>query len=106
MNNTFMRKRKFLFIVPFAIAAIFLLPWAVMYLWNTVLVAVLHVSIITYWQALGIFILSKLLFGGNMMGGRHKRGGEMNGHMRDKFMNMTQDEKDAFKQRWKEKFNW
>lgn len=71
--------------------------------WNTVLVAVLHVSIITYWQALGIFILSKLLFGGNMMSGRHYKGG-MNRQMRDKFMNMTQEEKEAFKQEWKEKF--
>lgn len=104
MNNSFMRRRKFFFIIPIAIAAIFLLPWAVMYLWNTVLVTVLYVSVITYWQALGIFVLSKLLFGGNMMGGRHNKGG-MNRHMRDKFMNMTQEEKDSFKQQWKEKYN-
>ena len=104
MNNTFMRRRKFFFIIPLAIAAIFLLPWAVMYLWNTVLVAVLQVSMITYWHALGIFILSKLLFGSSMMGGNHNKGG-MNKHMRDKFMNMTPEEKDAFKQKWREKYN-
>ena len=44
-------------------------------------------------------------YNNNMMGGSHKRCGEMNSHMRDKFMSMTPEEKDAFKQKWREKYN-
>ncbi len=45
-----------------------------MALWNNILVDVLHVGAITFWQALGIFTLAKILFGGSP-GGRGKWGG-------------------------------
>lgn len=35
-----------------------------MLLWNGILPAVLHVSVITFWQAAGILLLARLLLGG------------------------------------------
>ncbi|GAB3426355.1 hypothetical protein [Niabella aquatica] len=82
-----------------AVAAIFGFGAIVMLLWNAILPEVLHVSAVTYWQALGILILSKILFGG-FAGGRRKYGGPSS-NFREKFRNMTDEEKEKFKEAWK-----
>ena len=97
------KKRK-LFKALFMLGLLFLLPFIIMGLWNAILPEVLNASAITYWQALGLFILSRILFGGFGCGGPG-RGGSRFGRasIKEKFMNMTDEEKVAFKQRWKER---
>jgi Ca2+/H+ antiporter, TMEM165/GDT1 family len=57
------RRRHFL--IPLAILALVgVLGFAVYLLWNHVLVQVVGVQSISYWQALGLFVLAKILFGG------------------------------------------
>jgi hypothetical protein len=56
---------KFRFLIPFIILGVAaLLALAVRGLWNGVLTDVLDVKAITYWQALGILVLARILFGG------------------------------------------
>jgi hypothetical protein len=55
------------------------LGWLLQYLWNTIPAALFKWPTITYWQAVGLFILSKLLFGG--MGGHPHHPGH-HGHGR------------------------
>ncbi|MBN1596276.1 hypothetical protein JW933_10150 [candidate division FCPU426 bacterium] len=38
------------------------LGWVIMFLWNNTLTVIFHISPITYWQAVGLFILAKLFF--------------------------------------------
>lgn len=74
-----------------------LLGWVVMLLWNAVLPEVLGVKAITFWQALGIFALSKLLFGGfKGRGGYKKR--EWGMKMREKWAQMNPEERQQWKQ--------
>jgi len=56
-------------------AAVFALVfgWLVMVLWNWLMPAIFHLGELTYWQAFGIIILAKLVFGG--IGGRGPGGG-------------------------------
>ena len=68
MNHRFKSKRKLFFIVPILI--LFGLSAIVMWLWNAILPNVVNVSSITYWQAMGILVLSKILFGGFGFWGR------------------------------------
>ena len=99
MRNKFARK-KILFI-PVFIAAVFLFGAVVMGLWNAILPAVIGVKTISLWQALGILILSKILFGGFRGGWR---GGHRNGRwleMKEKFAAMSPEEKEKFKSEWK-----
>ena len=56
-------------IILIGLAAIVLFPYVVQLLWNHVLTDILPVSAISYWQALGLLALCKLLFGG-FPGGR------------------------------------
>ncbi|MBK9989739.1 MAG: hypothetical protein IPP19_03105 [Verrucomicrobia bacterium] len=74
--------RKYCFLIPFAVVGFLaLFTYAVYALWNGVLTDVLAVKAISYWQALGILVLSKILFGGFP----HRRGGPC-GHFRDHMM--------------------
>lgn len=54
------------------ITGIAAVTWIVMYLWNALLPDLfIGVSPIGYWQALGVLILSRILFGG-LRGGHHR----------------------------------
>ena len=95
--------RKGLMFVVLFFAAILLFSAAVMGLWNAILPVVLGVSAITFWQALGILVLSKILFGGLGRRGGWSRGGhhQWKTGMQDKLANMTPDEREKFKAEWK-----
>ena len=58
------------------------LGWLVEYLWNHTLAVMFKLPAITYWQAVGLFILGKLLFGGfaGHHGGHHHEYGHGHGH--------------------------
>lgn len=68
-------KRKKFFLIPFVvIACLGLVSYAVMLLWNELMPALFSVPPITFWQAAGLFILCKILFG--FGSGRGKRFGQ------------------------------
>lgn len=81
-----------------------LLGFVVMNLWNSVLAEVVHVSPVSFWQALGLLVLSKILFGGFRKGGwgRHK-GRHWKRHMADReaWQGMTPEEREKIKQEWR-----
>lgn len=81
-----------------AIAAIFLFSGIVMLLWNAVLPDVLPVKPVSYWQAMGILVLSKILFSGFGGGGKKFKS---RGELRDKYRRMSEDERQQFKDAWK-----
>ncbi len=100
MRNHFY-KRRFIFI-PLAVAAFLsLTSFVVMNLWNYLLPGILHVGVITFWQAMGIFILCKILFGFGKGGPRFGGGNApwMRRKMEERFKNMTVEEKEKFKAR-------
>jgi Ca2+/H+ antiporter, TMEM165/GDT1 family len=101
-----MRRISFPKIILMLIAAsgiISLLSFIVMSLWNNILVPVLHVTLITFWQALGLFALAKILFGGfpGRRGWGPGRHGRRMDSMRNKWMNMTPEERANFKKEWR-----
>lgn len=101
-SNRRNRRRKPFFL--FIIAGIFILGAVVMLLWNAILPDIMAVSKINYWQALGLLILSKILFGGSKFGPKGNRGHSVHSRFREKFMNMSREERVNFKNEWKERF--
>jgi len=101
MRPSFNKNRKKFILIPFGIAALLaLVSYVVMQLWNNLLPDVLHVSTITFWQAMGIFILCKILFGFGKGGG----GGPWGRHkMIERFKEMTPEERQGFKEEMKHK---
>lgn len=94
-----MKYKKWFVLAPLLFVAVAaLLGWVVMLLWNAILVPVLGVGIITFWQAIGLFVLSKILFGG-FHGGKHHKWKHYQ-YRKEKWDSMTDDEKERFKQEW------
>ncbi len=91
---------KIIFFIPMLLIGILFMSLLVMLLWNAILPTVLGVKAISFMQAAGIFILSKILFG--FQGGRGqnwKRG------IKGNWQNLTLEEKEKVKAEWKDRFS-
>ena len=90
--------------IPIAIAAGgFVFGSVVMLLWNNLLPVLFGVGTITFWQALGILVLSKILFGG--FGGGHKNHKCHCSchHEHGKWMHLSPEEKEKMKSSWSDR---
>ena len=77
------------------IAAFLVFGFVVMTLWNWLGPAVFGARAITFWQALGILVLSKILFGG--FRGRPGYGGGWRRRMRARWEQMTPEEREMWR---------
>ena len=73
------------------IAVLALLGFAVMLLWNALLPELFRAPPLQYWQALGLLILSRVLFGG--LRGRGWHGHWRQRMCRERWENMTPEER-------------
>ena len=97
-----MKNRKPLFIL-IPVALFFAIGGVTMLLWNYVIPSVFGLHEITYLQALGLFLLSKILFGGFRSGNNFSPFG--NSRFKEKMMHMTEEERLLFKEAWKSRCN-
>jgi hypothetical protein len=97
-NDKFRRKGKFLFVLFFPLMWL-LLSAIVMWLWNTILPTLLNTNKLTYWQSVGLLLLCRILFGGFKFGrpGGKADFGNRFGNMREKWMNMSDEDRIKFK---------
>lgn len=95
--------RFFAFAVLFTAASGFV----TMSLWNALLPVILGVSAITFWQALGLLVLSRLLFGGFRGGGWGGYGRMRHGYWRqrmaERMEKMSPEEREKMRQQWTER---
>jgi hypothetical protein len=93
-------KGRFVFIPLAVVAFVSLASFLVMQLWNNLLPDIFHIATITFWQAMGIFILCKILFGFGRGGGRGFRGGPWMRHkMEERLKSMTPEQREKFRQK-------
>ena len=102
------RRWKMVFIAPLAILGILLFAYIggelVMLLWNWLLPPLFGWRQITFWQALGILVLSRILFGG---WGSHGSGRpNFRRRMKERCEHMTPEERERFRQRMRERFGF
>lgn len=74
--------------------------WVVMSLWNWLAPTLFGLREVTFWQALGLLLLCRILFGGFGMGG----GGHRSGSRRkigERWERMTPEERERFQQSWR-----
>ncbi|MBZ5667695.1 MAG: hypothetical protein LAO30_24245 [Acidobacteriia bacterium] len=91
-RNRMLRVLKF---VPFAILLIAVLGFVVMGLWNWLTPTLFGWHPISFWQALGILLLSKILFGGfRGHAGRHMH---WRARMMERWGHMTPEEREKFR---------
>jgi hypothetical protein len=82
-------------IALFAIVAAAVLGFVVKSLWNALMPPIFGWHMITFWQGIGIFVLSRVLFGGfHRHGGRGNRWRQ---RMKDRWEHMTPEEREKFR---------
>jgi hypothetical protein len=95
-------KKKYMMFIPFAIMAAFAISALVMVLWNYLMPDLFNLPSLNYWQAMALLVFCRILFGGfhfKKPEGRKSSFG--NPEFKDKLINMTDEEKTAFKEQWK-----
>ena len=94
-------KRKFFWFIPFIILGVIaLLSAVVMLLWNGVVTNIFNIKAISYAQAVGLFVLCKILFTSFRPSGRFRAGGPP---WKNQFMNLSPEERERFRQEWQKR---
>ena len=90
------RIRKVIKVMLFAVLFVGVFGFVVMSLWNWLMPIIFGLHPVNFWQAVGLLILSKILFGG--FHGRH--GGRMpwGKRMMERWEHMTPEERAKFRQ--------
>jgi len=89
--------RKALKILVIVTVAIGVFGLVVMNLWNWLMPPLFAMPVITFWQAVGLLVLSKILFGG--FGGRHGPPQWLwRRRMMERWEQMTPEERERFRQ--------
>jgi hypothetical protein len=94
-----MRRRKWIFVLiaPLALAAfVFIGGEVVMHLWNWLLPRLFGWRLITFWQALGLLLLCRILFGG--FGRRGFGPSNFRRRWTERLDRMTPEEREKFRQ--------
>ena len=103
---------RLMFIIPLAIIGMLVFialgGGVVRALWNWLLPPLFGWHVITFWQALGLLALCRILFGG--LGMRGAGGSRMRERMRermaDKWQRMTPEERERMRQRMRERWGF
>ena len=90
--------KKIIIVFPLVVGGIFLFVWFFQWLWNTLLPEILGVKNISYWQAFGILLLCKIMFGGFKGPGRKKMK-----HRKD-FPGFRPNDKERMREEWRDHF--
>ncbi|RAI98409.1 hypothetical protein LX64_04771 [Chitinophaga skermanii] len=104
---------KFFKILVCGVAFVAVMGSAIKYLWNWLMPTLFNLPLITFWQALGLFILCKLLFGG-MFGGGPKGSWKdkklWRDKMAEKMKNMSPEEREKMREKlgkcWSHRGPW
>ncbi len=96
-------RRKGIGIGMFILIGAFVLSALVMFLWNFSLVPSLGVNPLTYWQAMALLVLMRILVGGFRFGPRMNGGPGRWGKWGEKWKGMSDEERKKLKEEWKKR---
>ncbi len=98
---------KILMMIVVGIAIAYGVVLGTMYLWNWLIPELFSGPVITFWQTLGLLVLSKVLFGGfgkKSHWGGHNHSGPWRPYWKEKLNSMNPEDRERFKQKMKEKW--
>jgi hypothetical protein len=92
-NHRGLRVLKFLVI---GVVIVSVVGWGIVYLWNWLVPAIFGWRTISFWQAVGLFVLARILVGG--FGGGHRRHRGWKHRMHRRWDGMTSEEREKFRE--------
>jgi hypothetical protein len=94
--------------IAIAIVAVIVIGYFVMLLWNDLIPELFKGPVLTFWQAVGLLVLSHILFRG--WGGHHRGHGwnrdRWSHRFEEKLAAMTPEEREKFKNEWRNRCGW
>ena len=100
-----MRRKWILFLAPPMIVIFVAISGeVVLHLWNWLLPTLFGWRQITFWQAIGLLLLCRILFGG--FGRRSSGGWGFRRRLEERCRHMTPEERERFRQRMREGFGF
>ncbi len=110
MNRQHNFRSRFLLFPLFAAVAALLMGALVMWLWNAILPALLGVAFISYWQAVGLLVLCRILFGnfgrgamGSPARWKNHEGFRGGTQWREKWTSMSDEERAKIREEWRKR---
>ena len=100
-----MKKNRVARVMKFAVFAVLFVTvfgFVVMYLWNGLMPGLFGFHLIGFWQAMGLLVLSKILFGG--FHGRHGGHGHWRHRMMERWGHMSPEEREKFRDTVRERW--
>lgn len=88
---------RFLMFLPLALLFLAAFSYAVMRLWNWLVPPIFGWHLIGFWQAVGLLLLCKILFGG-FRGGHRGNHWQWRRRMFERWESMTPEEREKFRQ--------
>lgn len=94
------KKAKMFFVFIAIVVGVGLLVALLQYLWNTLMTDIFALKAISYWQAFGLFILSRILFGRGFSKPK-------NGFRRDRAVDehLSDEDREKLKSEWRRRFD-
>jgi len=103
-----MRIPKWIFVAAPIGFAVFIAVggWIVMSLWNWLGPELFGLRHVTFWQALGLLVLCRILFGGFGLGGGSRHSRKSRDRMAERWVNMTPEERESLRQSWRGRWSF
>ena len=89
-------RKRWYFFAPLIVVAFAAFGFLTMHLWNWLMPVLFHLPEITFWQTIGLMLLSRLVLGG--FGGHGRRHGHCRRNTHEKWEKMTPEEREQFKE--------
>lgn len=99
-RHWWMKGLAFLILAPAVLALVSLI---VMLLWNALVPSLFAGPVLTFWQAVGLLVLCRILFGG--LRGHHRHGWGRHAAWKERWHGMSPEERERFREgfrRWRE----
>jgi hypothetical protein len=93
--------KKALAVIAVIIVAGAVFGWTVAALWNWLMPPLFGLGTITFWQALGLFALGRIVFGGFRGFGGHRRH-----HLHERWKDMTPEQRESFSRGLRKGCRW
>ncbi len=102
MKRRFYSNTHFIFrALIIGIVVIVVFGTAIKLLWNWLIPSIFGLSVISFWQAIGLFLLTRILFGHSWWSRQHEKF-HKNEDVRKRWMNMTPEQREEFMKRRRE----
>jgi hypothetical protein len=92
--------KRIIFFPVLIVILVFAISNITMYLWNSILPGVTGVHTITFWQALGIIVLSKILFSGFHGRPNHRGFYDRKKEIGEMWNQLTPEQKEKIRKNW------